>query len=270
MKKKLLYTKKTLYFFRILSLICALLLICAEVWSLSRGVLFELRNGHSIGLYHSLSHCISLLSIIFFVLTFFLPQKFGFTSIIAYAYGFLITFFEPDNYMGFMMFYLGTAILFARGFMQNHKKIKVSLLLFFLLIFVSGQVRFGFHVFLKLFLENSGGILVLSLLVFFVRAYCLNNLMYEDKRLNLACYPKLTERDCKILKMIQQGEKYSVIAKQHCLSHGSLKNRLHEVFDILETGDKQGFLSYYSDWELCYNLETVKEDLERIHRNEEM
>ena len=87
-----------------------------------------------------------------------------------------------------------------------------------------------------------------------MRGYYVNTIVLEEKKLNLALYPKLTERDCRILQKIQRGEKYVFIAKEEGLTEGSLKNRLHIVFDTLETGDKQGFLTYYSDWELYYEF----------------
>ncbi len=80
----------------------------------------------------------------------------------------------------------------------------------------------------------------------------------EDKKLNLASYYKLTERDCRILQKIQNGEKYSIIAKEVNITEGSLKNRLHFVFSTMETGDKQGFLSYYDDYELYFDPADLK------------
>ena len=268
MKRNSFYTKKALHCFRIISLICAILLVSVEVWSFFQGALREIRLGTNIDFYDIFNHCLNFLSILFFVFVFFLPQKFGLTSIIAFIYATSIIPFEQENYMGIMMFFLGTVILFARGLMKNYRNQKLILLSIFLSFLMLSQIRFGISLFLSSLVSNIGCILVLAVVVFFIRAYSSNNLMYEDKKLNLACYPKLTERDCEMLKSIQQGEKYSIIAKQVCLSHGSLKNRLHEVFTILETGDKQGFLSYYSDWEICYDpesVESVEEELASVN-----
>ncbi len=265
MKRRLFYTKKTLYWFRILSILCALLLTVSEICGLYK--IFTNKGYNLIDNYTKFGHCINIISILFFSFTFFFPQKFGFTAIVSFVYATSIIFFETKNHMGIMMYFLGTEILFARGLMKEHQRTKLIILLIFLFCLILGQLRFGINAFLNLLFTSIGFCLVFGLFIFFLRAYCLNNLMYEDKKLNLACYPKLTERDYEILKMIQQGEKYTLIAKHNCLSLGSLKNRLHIVFDILETGDKQGFLSYYSDWELCYNPETAEEDFARMHRN---
>ena len=118
--------------------------------------------------------------------------------------------------------------------------------------------------FLWYFIQNLGVILVLGLFTFFLRAYYLDSIMYEEKRLNIASFPDLTERDLRILKKIQDGYKYYMIESKEDYSEGGLKNRLHKVFKILEVGDKQGFLSCYSDWELYYNPQTAEADLAKM------
>ena len=41
------------------------------------------------------------------------------------------------------------------------------------------------------------------------------------------------------------------------MAEGSLKNRLHLVFTILKVTDRQGFMTFYEDYELFYDSETA-------------
>lgn len=41
------------------------------------------------------------------------------------------------------------------------------------------------------------------------------------------------------------------------MAEGYLKNRLHLVFTIMEVGDRQGFMTFYDDYELSYDPETA-------------
>lgn len=197
-----------------------------------------------------------MLAICFFIGTSIFPQKIGGLSCVAYLYAFSIIPAEPENYMGLLMYFLGTSLLIARGHLKKNRKKKLIILGLILILLCLTHLRFGFRIFINYFLGTTGGILVISLYTFFMNAYYANTLVYEEKKLNIANYPKLTERDCRILQKIQKGEKYSVIAKDENITEGSLKNRLHFVFDTMETGDKQGFLSYYDDWKLYYNPQT--------------
>ena len=264
MNRRFLYTKKALFSFRIISLLCGLLLIVSEVWSLFGGVLADLRMGQEVDFHIIFCHFINLSAIIFFAITIFSPQKFGFTAIIAFVYSASIIPFEPENYMGIMMFFLGTAILFARGLMKEHQKEKLVILFISLLGLLLTQLRFGLSVFGSSFIISIGGILVLGMLVFFLRAYYSNNLIYEEKKLNIASFPGLSERDFRILQGVQVGMKYLSIANEMNLTEGTIKNRMHQIFNILETGDRQGFMSYYSDWELYYNPQTAEADLAKM------
>lgn len=208
--------------------------------------------------YQLMTNITNILALCFFIGTSIFPQKFGGLSFIAYIYAFSIIIIEPENYMGFLMYFLGTSLLIARGHLKKNKKKKLTILGFILILLCLTHLRFGFKNFINYFVNLAGGILVISLYTFFIRGYYANTMVYEDKKLNIASFPKLTERDCRILQRIQKGEKYSVIARDENITEGSLKNRLHFVFSTMETGDKQGFLSYYDDYELFFESEDVK------------
>ena len=74
----------------------------------------------------------------------------------------------------------------------------------------------------------------------------------KDKVLNIADYPETTERDAKWLTLVQQGVKYEAIAIDYELTLGTVQNRLNKIYHILETGDRIGFLSIYSNAQIIY------------------
>lgn len=258
MSKKFFYTKYALQCFRIISAICFTILLVTEISNLLHNEIFLFPNIQSYDLKKIANNLLNIISCFFFFISIFEPHKFGHLSVVAFSYAFFIIPFEPSNSMGILMFFLGIAILFARGLMHKYTKVKLIILSLILLSLHLTYVRFGFYHFFLYLLDSIGAILVVSIIIFFFRGYYINTLVYEDKKLNIASYSKLTERDCRILKKIQNGKKYSAIAKEENITEGSLKNRLHFVFNTLETGDKQGFLSYYDDYELFFESEDVK------------
>ncbi|MCR4735989.1 MAG: hypothetical protein K5829_13395 [Treponema sp.] len=254
MEHKFYYTKYALRCFRIISVIYALFLVFTEVMHFfTRTSVINIIKDATINYSDLFTRIVNFIVIVLFIIIAVFPKKIGLLSCTAFFYSFTIIPFEPQNYMGLLMYVLGISILLARGLMKNHKKTKLIILgcVYFALLLT--HLRFGFHNFINYFVINAGGILVLALAIFFFHGYYLNTIMFEGKKLNLALYPKLNERDCRILQGIQKREKYSVIANNEGITEGTLKNRLHEVYNILECGDKQGFLSYYEDWELLFD-----------------
>ena len=73
-----------------------------------------------------------------------------------------------------------------------------------------------------------------------------------DKVLNLADYPETSERDAKWLRLVQKGVKYEAIAIDYSLTLGTVQNRLNKIYHILETGDRIGFLSLYSNAKIVF------------------
>ena len=112
-------------------------------------------------------------------------------------------------------------------------------------------LRFGWAYFAEQLLE------ILQILLI---TFCIIYIMYEymkaqtttDKILNIADYSETTERDAKWLTLVQQGVKYEAIAIDYELTLGTVQNRLNKIYHILETGDRIGFLSIYSNAKIIY------------------
>lgn len=146
---------------------------------------------------------------------------------------------------------LAAILLWIRGFFNCHKAIKISGMVLIYLIPVLLYLRFGWAYFAEQLLE------ILQILLI---TFCIIYIMYEymkaqtttDKILNIADYPETTERDAKWLTLVQQGVKYEAIAIDYELTLGTVQNRLNKIYHILETGDRIGFLSIYSNAKIIY------------------
>ena len=261
-KTKLLYTKYALRCFRCIALICFAVLQSSGIFHIFKSLLPHIKNGAVISIEAWCSNIIDAIVIFLLAIIAIFPTRFGLVAYIAFIYAFEIIPTEPENYMGLLMFVLGICFLAVRGFFKERRKLKICVLILIYLGVLMLNLRFGLERFVHICIHQAGGILVLALIVFLVHSYDVDTLMFQDKKLNLASYPGLDERDRDILQRIQKKEKYSSIARDIALSEGALKNRLHFVFKTLGVGDRNGFLTYYSDWEIFFNLKSAEKDLE--------
>ena len=184
------------------------------------------------------------------ILTVFRPTHFGYFSIITIIYGIWILYKTPDNFIPFLLFYFSLVVLNTRGFFRKFKKAKIIFTILFFTITLLYPLKLGFLNFLNLFVQNFSCLFVMVAIRIFLTS---SNYIKDSKKiLKLSEYEGLRERDCDWLKRIQSGEKYQKIAIEYNLSQGTIKNRLKEIYEILEVGDKTGFLTRYSESEILY------------------
>ena len=119
-----------------------------------------------------------------------------------------------------------------------------------MLPFFSG-LRFGKEIFFNRIYDTIQ-IIPLTFCIIFILFEYLKAQGSKDKVLNLAEYPETTDRDAKWLTLVQQGVKYEAIAIDYELTLGTVQNRLNKIYHLLETGDRIGFLSIYSNAEIVY------------------
>ena len=146
---------------------------------------------------------------------------------------------------------LAVLLLWIRGFFRCHKTLKFcGLLLLYLVPFFTG-LRFG-----KVFFFNrvfdTIQIIPITLCIIYILFEYLKTQSSKDKVLNLADYPETTKRDADWLNLVQQGVKYEAIAIDYELTLGTVQNRLNKIYHLLETGDRIGFLSIYSNAKIIY------------------
>ena len=130
-------------------------------------------------------------------------------------------------------------------------RIKISGLILFYLITVLFYMRSGWAFFVTQLLDILQILMVTGCIIFIMFEY-MKAQSVPDKVLNIAEYPETTERDAKWLTLVQQGVKYEAIAIDYELTLGTVQNRLNKIYHILETGDRIGFLSIYSNAQIVY------------------
>lgn len=148
---------------------------------------------------------------------------------------------------------LAVVLLWVRGFFKCYKAIKITGLVLFYLITVLLYLRSGWAYFAQQLLDILQILLISFCVMFIIYEYMkAQSQPAKDKVLNVADYFETTERDAKWLSLVQQGVKYEAIAIDYGLTLGTVQNRLNKIYHILETGDRIGFLSIYSNAQIIY------------------
>ena len=148
---------------------------------------------------------------------------------------------------------LAAVLLWIRGFFNSHKLVKICSLILIYLITLLLYLRFGAAYFTAQLLDILQILLITLCIIFIIYEYMkAQSLTIKDKILNIADYQETTERDAKWLTLVQQGIKYEAIAIDYELTLGTVQNRLNKIYHILETGDRIGFLSIYSNAKIIY------------------
>ena len=240
------YTKQFLTFIRVASCIF-IAILCYLTGHAVYDVFFCQNYGCILGLF---SGPLSILILIFVILkperlALFVPPLifYSLTNAIGNANpAFTITFLE-----------LSVVLLWVRGFFKCHKAIKITSLVLFYLITVLLYLRSGWAYFAQQLLDILQILLISFCVMFIIYEYMkAQSQPAKDKVLNVADYPETTERDAKWLSLVQQGVKYEAIAIDYELTLGTVQNRLNKIYHILETGDRIGFLSIYSNAKIIY------------------
>lgn len=179
----------------------------------------------------------------------FKPLTFNLYMVFAlyYAFGGLL---EGGNIMPALYSLVALLCAYKGGFFRKHVKLKLIIfLILFTLCFLT-QLRYGILTTFRSMVKISivGMLTAASLLLLddeiknFIVAY-------NNKILKISQYPDLNERDKTYLKAVLKGAKYETIAKDNEISLGSLKNRMTEIYRIINVADKTELLIHYTDCE---------------------
>lgn len=146
---------------------------------------------------------------------------------------------------------LAAILLWIRSFFKSHKAVKIAALLLLYLVPLLFNLRFGIDFFVSQLFDIIQIILITFCMIFILYEYQKAQVS-TDKVLNLADFPETSERDAKWLRLVQKGVKYEAIAIDYSLTLGTVQNRLNKIYHILETGDRIGFLSLYSNAKIVF------------------
>lgn len=196
-----------------------------------------------------------------FIFLIFKPQKFILIGLIALFYSFdalLTTTQQP--YMGVTMFSLCIATFAIRGFFLNNRKLKISIFATIYLICLIAPVFYDNN-FSEHFITKIAISFVTLITIFFFTEYAKqrgSKLATKDKVLNLATFKGIERCDMYLLQQVLDNKKYKEIAQNIRGSEGALRNKLSKIYKILEVGDRTGFITIYSGYELIYEPESVE------------
>lgn len=254
MNSKNLYTKYSLHCIRIIAGILAIIFLLIEVFTFNKISYFFTINA-PIDIKSTFSHIINIVSFFLFLFVILIPTHFEIFSIISFLYAVLIIPFDLKNIFGILLYFLGTSVLVAKGCFNKNKKTKLSICFSIPFILLLCNFRFGFNKILINFIIFFIAISIISIYSFFLHVYYNNILLLSRKpKLNIAKYDTLNERDSRILQYILDDKKYSEIANIECITEGTLKNRIHVIYSILDIENKKDFISKYRNYEICYNI----------------
>lgn len=194
-------------------------------------------------------------SLIFFVIFLFFPKHFFIFSIISFLYSFKIIIVDTIAVypIGQLLYLMGISCLVYLGYYRYKRlpKIIVSIGTNYILIFTS--LRFGTEVLISSLITAIGYTLVFFVTLFFSAGFF--RFLYGMKHArvwDLSQYPELTERDKEWLKQILDEKRYEEIAADSGITVGTLKNRMHQIFNIVGVDDRISLLASYSGYEVKF------------------
>ena len=203
----------------------------------------------------------NITTIIFAAILIFYPHKFFFIGIGSILQSLVVASFTPNSYMSLLMLGIATGTFLVR---TNHIISRKRFYIFIAIIYLYElffPLIYDNITFVNLFVDKFGGTFALLICLFFFYQFAKQNGVWEsskEKILNLAQYPGLERSDMLLLQDILNKMKYKEIAQKIHGSEGALRNKLSKIYKILEVGDRTGFLTIYSGYELIYDPEAVE------------
>ena len=195
------------------------------------------------------------ISLLLFIFVFIVPEKIGFVAIISFLYSFKIILIDTlaKNPLGQPLYLLGISCLLYSGFYKNHRLLKIILSVLFNFLLVGYSIRYGVDVLLQSFIISVGYGLVLLASIFFTTNFLrLVHARRTARVWDLSQYPDLTQRDKEWLKDILDEKKYEEIANDSGITVGTLKNRMHQIFNIIGIEDRIQLIASYSGYEVKF------------------
>ena len=196
--------------------------------------------------------------VLFFVV--FNPQRLGLFVLPLLFYSVVNAITLSNPVFPIIFIELAAVLLWIRGFFNTKRKLKITALVLVYLIPLNSVIAYDFFTQKGIF-KNVGLVnYILDIVQIILITFCIIFILIEylkiqtpqDKVLNIAEFGETTERDAKWLELVQKGIKYEAIAIDYELTLGTVQNRLNKIYHILETGDRIGFLSIYSNAKIIY------------------
>ena len=246
----------------VIRLFCILGIAVEVLWILRlflrTGFILEISNINNLNsflmsdLNTTIVNCICL---ILFIVFLFIPQHFIIFSIISFLYSFKIILVDTvaEYPIGQLLYLMGVACLVFLGFYRYRRPPKIIITITINYALIITNIRFGFDVLIKSLITTIGYTLVFFVTLFFSAGFF--RFLYTMKHArvwDLSQYPELTERDKEWLKQILEEKRYEEIAANSGITVGTLKNRMHQIFNIVGIDDRISLLATYGGYEVKF------------------
>ena len=217
--------------------------------------LSKITNLHSFFISDLNTAVINLISLIFFIILLFVPQHIVIFAIISFLYSFKIILFDTvaQYPIGQLLYLMGIACLVFLGLFRTHRLLKIILSFLFNYIAIGHSIRFGVDVLIDSIVSAIAYSLVFLVTLFFAASFF--RFLYTTKHAriwDLSQYPELTNRDKEWLKQILEEKRYEEIATASGVTVGTLKNRMHQIFNIVGIEDRISLLATYGGYEVKF------------------
>ena len=194
-------------------------------------------------------------SLLFFIILIFAPQHMVFFSIIAFLYSFKIIVVDTlaVNPIGQLLYLLGVSCLIYAGFFKTYRAFKIISFVLLNHILIALSARQGALVCINSFIVSIGYSLTLLVTLFFTTNFMRIIHVKKTARIwDLSKYPELTQRDKEWLKQILDEKRYEEIATASGITVGTLKNRMHQIFNVVGVEDRISLLATYAGYEIKF------------------
>ncbi len=179
----------------------------------------------------------------------FRPLTFNLYMVFAlyYAFGGLV---EGGNIMPALYSLLALLCAYKGGFFRKHAKLKITIFLILFTLCLLTQLRYGLLTAFRSMVKISIVGMLTAASILLLHDEIKNFIIaYNQKILKISVYPDLNKRDKIYLKSVFKGAKFETIAKENDVGLGSLKNRMTEIYRIINVADKTELLIKYTGCE---------------------
>ena len=195
------------------------------------------------------------ISLLFFIIVFILPEQIGLFAIISFLYSFKIIMVDTlaVNPMGQLLYLMGISCLLYLGFYKTQRIFKIVFSVVFNFILIGHSACYGADVLIHSLIISLGYGLVFLVTMFFTTNFLrLVHAQRTARIWDLSKFPELTQRDKEWLRDILDEKRYEEIAAASGVTVGTLKNRMHQIFNIVGMEDRIQLIATYSGYEVKF------------------
>ena len=215
----------------------------------------EITNLHTFMMSDLNTAIVNTVSLVLFFIFLFVPQHIYIFALISFLYSFKIILVDTVAAypIGQLLYLMGTACLVFLGFYKNHRILKIIISVSINYILIFHNIQFGIDVLINSLITAISYSLVFFVTLFFSISFFRFLYVRKNARIwDLSQYPDLTTRDKEWLRDILDEKRYEEIAADSGITVGTLKNRMHQIFNIVGIDDRISLLATYGGYEVKF------------------